>query len=368
MKMKKEEMLRKVIDEDYTTSDRVARALAIIDDQEVNEISSGENEKRFSIKRREDKRRTVNPTVSTEGFVCTCEDYLNRKIMCKHVIAAYLKAKDMFEGYLKGEAEKTTIQAVLESGVDNLDSLTGGIPIGSPLGIYGQPNVGKSFLCYQIASLASNKFEEPSFYLDTEGFFNKKIQDKFGGYYDRYDGKIDFSVQKDLKRVGELLGLDIELTGDKRIDAMINYADEIPIEKSIKMFNYRVFVVDSLTSPVKKKIPIPPTQNLPARASIFSSIVGILNYLAEKYNMLTVITFHRSRNPTSPWEGSRPYGGSNILYNTKYLLNLRYPTKDEREDFKKQGELRKIEIDRWAGEKPDWTILRLAEDYGYTDP
>lgn len=296
----------------------------------------------------------------------------------------------------------------ISTGCRSLDQLMcGGIPTGAPSLIFGIPNLGKTFLSYQVACMCTRKtsyggLNRPVLYLDTESFFTKGVPDRFYGFFrNRWKdldpkSSIDIIRVKDIFDLGKKFGIQFEIIQEeKRVSAIAkfptgrqtklaqgkgepvkttiqseNWIETSEIWQSMKAKNYGLIVIDSLTVPIKSVIP-KGTQHLPGRGTLLTSLLGTLYPIAIQFDAGIIVTDHITRNPMSPgyYVGfGDPWGGQDVTYYVKFQWGLYRALKAEKEKYGIDGErIRRISRHRFPGMEPELISIMLAHDYGYTD-
>ncbi len=217
-----------------------------------------------------------------------------------------------------------------------------GIPKGVLSMAFGQKDIGKTILCYQIASHLYKKTGQKTLYIDTEGFSSEpdtrnRILDFFVNRWnmDRR-AEIDFLFPTQLDDLAEYLGKDFDLViKGKNNTVRANIWDETddlesPLANQIESDDYGLLIVDSISQPFKEKIAVPPQQNFSTRASLMSSILGRLNPIVKEHGIGGFLTAHESKNPANPYGTGKPFGPENVVYTVKYIMQIRGNPKKEK--------------------------------------
>ena len=118
------------------------------------------------IKSRTDN--TYTPYVNHTEMMCGCKYFYYTNSMCSHLF----KLLQFNKNYLnKGEHEM--IPRYTKTSLEGINSLTGGLPIGSPTGIYGHPASGKTIFTNQMIFEMMYKYRKKEqrngLIIDTEG-------------------------------------------------------------------------------------------------------------------------------------------------------------------------------------------------------
>lgn len=332
----------------YTTKERLVTSLSV----DVKNIKFSEN--KYTGRHKDALDRTITPSIDIEKgkWNCSCEDYTVRKILCKHGISLLRSVKkehqQAFISALEGKPQVLPVapSGYLSSGIDSVDKLLGGgLPKGLVVGVTGEPLIGKSWLSYHFAVQVARQGGK-ALYLDADGnWSNVNARMDMAHYYSkRYNievndifQRIDFLYPRDVYIISELLGLGLHLKkSEKRVTPHIwdeTKAVESPLYKFCKMENYQLVVLDSITNPLKKEVPLPPMQNTPSRASILNEIWGRMEMVARDFALPFIVVHHSTKDPSSHGYGSL-HGGDTVLYQLRYILYILNPTKYE---FEKLG-------------------------------
>lgn len=279
----------------------------------------------------------------------------------------------------------------LSTGCKSIDDLLlGGIPRGSPLGLFGLWKIGKSVLCYQTAvkTVVDNR-DSRVLYIDTEAMFLDDVIDSFYSWYknrwkidDSYKKRIEFLLTEDLFDLFRQLGMDLVLKQEQdRVSATVKFPkrdrEEVaktteqtrdwieysPIYKRLEKNRYDLLILDSLTIPIKEKIPTV-TQNFPARSTIISFIISALKILAKRFNMGVIFTNHAVRSPMMQHALS-PWGGDNLLYEVKYWVSILDPLKDQKQKYGDRA--RRVMRYRYPYQEEAIVLVKLEKDTGFID-
>ncbi|MEM3390441.1 MAG: ATPase domain-containing protein [Candidatus Bathyarchaeia archaeon] len=323
--------------------------------------------------------RTLSPSVDVETgkFFCSCEDYTFRKTLCKHVLALLRQMKksdpDTFSRFiasLDGEGKPSMLETYVKTDVESLDRVILGVPKGAVFGIVGEPKVGKTFLSYQIAVNAVRGgcralFVNTETDFPTEEIFNK-YREIYGRRYQLDDVAVDVVNISSLVDLCKFFGLEVEFVEKgMKLDTSIHAIsfDTSEVYNVILNMGYNIVVVDSLTAPVKQAVPVPPNQNLPARATVINTLWGRFALTAEKFRIPVVVTHHVSKDPQS-YSYGEPFGGDSVLYNMKFVVYVLNGAGAEKDAWK--DEARRFMIYRYPG-IPRRVIVpaRLKKDFGF---
>ena len=296
----------------------------------------------------------------------------------------------------------------LSTGVKALDDLMcGGVPLGVPSLLYGIPNLGKTWLCFQLACMCTRDpknggLGKPVLYLDTESFFTEDVFNMYYSYFKKRWPDLPDKANIDLVRVpsifefGKMFGIQISI---KQSESKVSVSTKFPTDRQSKLAGnkgedvketvqsgdwlkssevwkgfekkgYGLLIIDSLTIPIKSVIPSE-TQNFPARSSILGQLLGTMYEIAHEFNSAILITDHITRNPMSPgyvYGVGEAWGGQIVTYYVKNQFGLYHALKDQREKAGLDGNrLRRVDRHRMPGKEQQIITVMLAHDKGYTD-
>lgn len=299
---------------------------------------------------------------------------------------------------------------VLSSGCKAIDEvMAGGLKTQVTTLLFGIPNLGKTWLCYQFCCMCTRPVKsgglgKKAVYFDTEGFFyTQDTIDRFASYFrkrwpDCKPENIEMIQVPDIFELGEHFGMQIEIKQeDARVSVItkyptsmqkkiarskgkasvetttvkdIDWLEKAPIYQKLKTGEYGIFVIDSLTIPIKSEMPTA-SQNFPARTSLVSAILGACYPLARRTDVAILITDHITSNPMTPgyaFGTGDPWGGRNILYYIKHIFGLYRPLKEQIQTYAPDGHrVRRLQRYRYPGLDTLITVTKLAKDLGYVD-
>jgi len=289
--------------------------------------------------------------------------------------------------------------------------MVGGIHTGAPTLVFGIPNLGKTWLCYQAACACTRDpkyggLGRPALYLDTEQFFRPDVHDRF---YDMFKKKwtdlppkekIDMRRTENIFKLFEYFGMELVIKqeearntaiihfpterqkklaetavkkGAKDVEAVKgtfqagNWLENSPLWKDFKEKNYGIMIIDSITIPIKSVLPST-TQNLPARTTVLTALLGTLYDIAIAFDCAIIVTDHITRNPIDPRSMGEPWGGANVMYYIKNQYGLFPPTKDLIDKYIPDGlRVRRVERHRMPGFDRELCTVMLGLNVGYID-
>ena len=312
---------------------------------------------------------------------CTCPYFLyNKSSLDKHIsfVLKYIdfnKAKNRRKELLN-----------LKSGCNVIDSLLGGgFPYGITTALTGAQETGKSFLMAQLALANISQTGKNSIIIETEGYREEDyINNIASKMLDRFKlkksdlKKLKFiSVVSDWENSGiaklcKLLGYDLITTSkkpsgeNKGVKIQVHFIPTKPDLNKRLLENTGFIGLDSLTAPIKFNIGSE-QQNLPARAQVEERIFGQSFMIAKSFNIAFVISHHVSINPQIPQDLGKSYGGLDVLYNSKYGIQLMHGAKTGR--IKWGNEARRVMMVRIPGIQKNYQKfdIRLKKDWGFVD-
>jgi len=309
---------------------------------------------------------------------CSCPFYVFNKIPCKHILFAmnYLEYDKM--------VDRTKSLKHLTTGCKTIDNLLGGgIPYGIVTAVFGEPTTGKTLFGYQsgLSNLANSN--KDTILIETEGLRDidtYNILEKFKSRWNlssaditkRFkiihtlgDPKLQ-SIQKLFQMFGYMITLEISKNGKYSIQ----FQNTIPTLTPNQLEKTSMIILDSLTKPVKDSVGSE-TQNLPARAQMTERLFGKLYHIAKVYNIAILVINHASVNPAVPYgrDLGKPYGGSPVLYNSKYAIGFVDATSEIKKNTGWGIEARRVRLLRRPDEQTTGQLypVRLKKDWGFDD-
>lgn len=307
---------------------------------------------------------------------CSCPLYVFRRVdVCKHVLFLLdnidyekMKPTKRFKNFLSG---CTTIDTLMGSG----------FPLGSVTAVFGEPGAGKSILSAQLSLSSIKNLDKDVIIIETEG---NRAQDYFELLY-RFKDRWSISEEEINKRVHfhTIIG-DYQNQAIVTLLRLVGY--EAKIEKSSKGDKYTVtfkeikpglkedilkntglLVIDSLTKPLKSSIGHK-TQNLPARADLSARLFDKLYQIAYNYDICVIINHHSSIDPLK-WgrDFGKIYGGDEILYNSKYVLEIVDSDMSARAKYGDTARRCMILKHPYQSNVRELHPVNLKKDFGFTD-
>lgn len=309
---------------------------------------------------------------------CTCPFYIFRKITCKHV----LHLLDNIE-YEKMKPTKRFKN--FPSGCLTIDTLMGnGFPQGSTVAVFAESGIGKTILSAQLALSCIKNLNKDVIIIETEGNREQDYLELLNRFKDRWgltdkdiESRVHFisvitgfsDTAKSMGEVLKLVGYNIEIEKSKKGDKhTITFKDIKPKFKDDILKSSGLLIIDSLTEPLKTTIGSK-SQNLPARAELISRFFYKLISIARDYNICVVLNHHASINPFQLFgrDFGKPYGGDEVLYNSKYILAI--IDSDMAARAKYGDTARRIFMLKhpYQSITKQLQAVNLKKDYGFTD-
>lgn len=307
---------------------------------------------------------------------------------------------------------KETEEVPYSTGVRKLDDLLlGGWKKGLPYVLFGAPKAGKTWMSYQTSVLAAQRGINVV-YIDTESFWiEQAVNDMYWKYFkDRF--RVDDEVRKrihivqaiDLFSLGTMFGMDILLSqNEASISAQIKYpkregSEEVvaqdgtkskkpappksseqwkdwyersPIYKMLQEEEAGMLIVDSLTAPIKDKIPFA-RQNIPAaRNPVQNAFLSVFRTISFKLNIPVIFTAHSVRDQTNQADPGQPWGGADVTYFIKRQMGILGITGTEWKILLKEArqfkDYRRFYRSRYPGLMEAFAYGILEKDTGFID-
>jgi len=208
----------------------------------------------------------------------------------------------------------------ISTGTKTLDELLlGGIRTKVPTILFGIPNLGKSWFCFQMSAMATRPVKvgglnKKVLYLDTESFFfDEEVEERFKGFFrnrwkDAKVENIEVVQVPSLFDLGEWFGIEFELVQEEKRTSVIakfpterqkklakaagkskvtstqkskDWLEKSKLYPKLATREYGLVIIDSLTVPIKSEI-VTSTQNFPARTSVLRMLLGASYPLAQR--------------------------------------------------------------------------------------
>lgn len=314
---------------------------------------------------------------------CTCPYYIFKKIPCKHILFLLdnidyenMKSKKQYKNFLCG---CTTIDMLMGNG----------FPLGSVTALFGESGQGKTLLSAQLALSCIKNLNKDVIVVETEGNREQdylelllKFKDRFELTEEEIIDRIHFfsiieNFQQQSKAMVDLLkmvGYETEIDKSKKGDKYtITFKDCKPKLKDNILKSSGLLLIDSLTKPLKASIGNK-TQNLPARAELSARFFARLYSISANYGLATVVIHHASINKTTFYtDHGNPYGGDEIFYNSKYIIQILKSDMASRAKFAEcecQGKSAKrvmLVKHPYIQVNKEMFPIHLKKDFGFTD-
>jgi RecA/RadA recombinase len=310
---------------------------------------------------------------------CTCPLYIFKKTdLCKHM-------EFMLNEVDYNKMKKRNKFKNFSSGCTTIDTLMGnGFPQGTTVAVYAESGRGKTILSAQLALSMISSLDEDVIVIETEGNREQDYLELLNRFRDRFDvsedtiyDKLHFypvisSFNDKTKSMVELLkmvGYKAEIKQSKKGDKYsITFNDCKPQLKEKDLKKAGLLIIDSLTEPLKTTIGHK-SQNLPARSELISRFFYKLIGVARDYNLTVLLNHHASVNPMQMFgrDFGKPYGGDEVLYNSKYILAIIDSDMKARSEFGKTARRVMMLKHPYNATVGELYSLNLKKDYGFTE-
>lgn len=310
---------------------------------------------------------------------CTCPLYTFKKEKsCKHIL--YFLDEVDYSKMTNNKKYKN-----FSSGCTTIDTLMGnGFPQGTTVAVYAESGRGKTLLSAQIALSVMKNLKEDVIVIETEGNREQdyiELLNRFRSRWDIEEKDIDkhlhfypviSSFSDKTRAMVELLnmfGYKAEIDQSKKGDKYsITFRDSKPKLKEKDLKEAGLLIIDSLTEPLKATIGHK-SQNLPARSELISRLFYKLIGVARDYNLTVLINHHASVNPMQMFgrDFGKPYGGDEVLYNSKYILAIIDSDMKARTEYGKTARRVMMLKHPYNATVGELFPLNLKEDYGFTE-
>ncbi len=309
---------------------------------------------------------------------CSCPYYVFNKTTCKH----QLFFLDNIE--IDKMKSKKTYKSIPTDCLTIDTLMGGGFPQGTTVAIYAESGRGKTILSAQMALSCIKNLNKDVIVLETEGNREQDYLELIKRFNNRWEldekditDKIHFyqvvsGFQDKSKAMADLLkmvGYDVEMKQSKKGDKYtMTFKDCKPKLKEKDLKNAGLLVVDSLTEPLKSTIGHK-SQNLPARSELISRFFSRLISIAIDYNLCVILNHHASINPMQLFgrDFGKPYGGDEVLYNSKYILAIIDSDMTARAKYGKSARRAMLMKHPFNATTGELFPINLKVDYGFTD-
>lgn len=265
---------------------------------------------------------------------CTCPlSVFNKDNRCKHVMS-------LLDEVDYSKMTKKPKYKNFSCGCTTIDTLMGsGFPQGTTVAIYAESGRGKTLLSAQLVLACIKNLGQKAIVIETEGNREQdylellyRFKDRWGLTEEQIDENLIFypvissftDNSKAMLDMLKMVGYDAEIDQSKKGDKYsITFRDSKPKLKEEHLKSAGLLIIDSLTEPLKATIGHK-SQNLPARSELISRFFYKLISISRDYNICTIINHHASVNPMQLFgrDFGKPYGGDEVLYNSKYILAI----------------------------------------------
>lgn len=269
----------------------------------------------------------------------------------------------------------------IDTGINSLNSIlcdpfmnkVGGIPIGYPSAIFGEPEMGKTWFTIQLAcsSINSDRGKKKAIIINTELKSLESIIFRLASRFSIDPNDIICIKVPSIEEFGKLFGYNISLNMNEN-GGKINpnmYMDGFnnnSLEKKYNLKEVGFIGIDSFTALFERNI-TSKGSNYPVRATITHQLFNSFYTLATSYNLSVFMTCHSTGNInlSVTKKDETPIGADPLLYNTDFLLHIRRPKKKT----KNSENIKYIERRRFPGLKNNESgvDVKLKENYGFVD-
>lgn len=290
----------------------------------------------------------------------------------------------------------------IETDLDGINSLLGGIPRASILGITGKPKAGKTIFTAQAAyEVLRDTPDKNAVIIDTEGSLPTH-REWAAKYNDRYDLDVDVvplwpdtqgnlkadadtngqtlyvATVPDIETILALHGRPAELENKgskleiKQKDGWNANPWESPLGRWLRDHDCTFLAYDSVTMPLQ--VFGSNRQNFPARSDATMWWLLAAQILTQRLQLVTICTNHQTVSPGG-FDRAQVTGGKAVTHNTKYLLHLVHKSKNDKHTpsppvkFRRENDHgRYVWLTRHPS-RPDWSrcVLLNLTSGGFVD-
>lgn len=381
--------------------------------------------------------------ITAYDWTCSCKGWCNHHVKCKgfackHIIVVMLKLKRL-NFQFGGESIMK-----LATGLPSLDKFTkGGLPLNCLIKVDGLHEVGKTIFVQEMACLYIAQHNKNVLHINTEGGFMEDTWDEWMTQFEKKYAiknlkQVELLVKGQVKRIpkgkakeGTITGVNITqfdlsepLLNKRKIikPAMIKAyipnlyilmkllgrpgvfndpdqtsgyyrwrdlpdqaatIDEAMLAQLIDQYEIGMFIIDSITNPVKA-LWSPSPQNMPGRSTCYGHLGAALAELCSVYKTTCLCVSHAVSGGAQPYHGTRQeigWGGEIVGYTFKYDLYFKKMPKTIRVNKKaikvpKYNTKRAVFARRWGNkesmklmdnDKPEYCIVQIGDD-GFYEP
>jgi len=366
-----------------------------------------------------------SPSVKSNGeYNCGCAGMqFHKGKLCSHVTALLEKAGESSTPFIKAilnntvfkqeESQSkatqpaiTTVQYVfryLQTSLKGFNELVGGLPIGSPMSIYGPHQAGKTILLSQLGYDVTRQLGGNMLIVDDEGsgfsymawkdIFDKRFnvstnlvfarisQVEKGAYkletYPKQMPSGHCMIIADVRGIEKILALHgrhcrLEIKGDKLAltpveDGWVSDIRNTPMYKLCKEFNVKYLAYDSVTTPMLEFGS--ERQNFPVRANAASLWLIQVEKIAEELGLVVTASLHETFDPANPYSRPQHTGGRAVGYTFKFVTYMSHvPSKRTPHTESRPETVRELWIERHVAKAPwqNYKFIQLT-DNGFVD-
>lgn len=302
------------------------------------------------------------PLICNGIMSCGCKHMFYNLKPCSHLYALLNSNEQYINKYIIGDKmrprfAKTKLRAIRR--------LIKGIPVGSPLGMYGSPEAGKTTLAIQLMFelLSKRKTHKNGIIIDTEGssFTISEWLDVFNERYDLgaevvfvtfdvvekavgrgYSKKIEMIYDPpkfnspsifvfDVRNVEDLLTLigkssSLSISQKGKIDLVpdsklfkTDFKESILFDV-IEKYNIKAMCLDSISYPLQAFGMS--RSNFPARAQAANWIMSAVHNISERLELCSFVIAHQTLDPADTYSKPEFTGGKAVLHALKFILYI----------------------------------------------
>jgi len=315
----------------------------------------------FGLVRSNISGKLYTPSIINGEAYCSCKCLYYTERLCSHVKTLIR----LLNTNIIGESEM--IPKYIPTSIKAINSLMGGLPVGSAIGVYGTPASGKSILTtqmmYEIIKYykTEKNLKRSAMIIDTEGgsytthgwhgIFNKRygldiplvfvklnIETRKVGKGESQKINIKYtpekfkrpalfvldirSIEKMLQLVGRSATLHMSRSGKISLEPndklWVKEISQAPLTKIITENKIKGLVVDSITYPTLEFGM--ERQNYPVRSEAIGWLMASLNNITEEKRLITFVVSHETVDPIDAYAHPEIVGGKALKHALKFTI------------------------------------------------
>jgi len=302
------------------------------------------------------------PLICGNKMSCGCKHMFYHVEPCSHLYALINSKPEYINKVIIGESMRPRF---VKTKLKAIQRLVKGIPVGSPIGVYGSPEAGKSTLTIQLMFelLAKRKTHKNGLIIDTEGssFTISEWLDTFNDRYDLgaeivfvrfevnekavgrgYSKKIKMIYDPpkfesptifvfDVRNVEDLLTLigkssTLTISPKGKIDLLpdsklfkTDFKDSLLYE-IIEKYKIKALCLDSISYPLQTFGMS--RSNFPVRAQAANWIMSAVHNISERLELCSFVVAHQTLDPADTYSKPEFTGGKAVLHALKFILYI----------------------------------------------